>query len=315
MENKPLETKLFYDFCLQLLGFLKSGYTLQEGLEIVSQSNIGGNKLKQFCNYVLSELENGSPLSNILMANPYITVNKKYQQLVASEEKIGTYKKSLAFICKTEKEQRETIQEYLKLSAYPFFIILLCFFGTLFFAHYSQTLIIHATTESIFKSLIYANSFLLCFIFLFCFALYLNHRKSEKLIFLICLDFFLGNTYDLATALENVCVLFSDKTKMKFALGKTITSLRLGISTSQSFSDSHLFNKNEIAKLEPYVLSGKLYDGIKILLKDLNQKDKNNKQIFASFVEPCFIFAAGIYLLIIVVQAILPILISYGGIL
>ena len=56
-------------------------------------------------------------------------------------------------------------------------------------------------------------------------------------------------------------------------------------------------------------------DGIKNVLENLENKSKNLKQIFGSFVEPFLIMGAGIYLLIIIMQAILPFFLLYGGLL
>lgn len=305
----------FYNFSKEILDCLNNNFTLQEALENMSAHKTGGKKLKSFSNYILSELEKGSSLANIFLANPYIILPLKYRQLLASEEKTGDYKKSLTYICNNEREKKESILEYLKISIYPLFIIILCFTGSLFFGYYSKNLAYPEIEISIFKGLMFANIFLFFFLLFFSLVLYLTHRKSEKTIFFICLDFFLRNTYDLTTALENTGLIFKENSKMKYALTKTINDLELGIPISQAFSESLLFTKDEIKKIEVHLRVGKLVDGIRVILEDLDKKAKNLKQVFASLIEPFLIFGAGAYLLIIIMQSILPFFLFYGGLL
>lgn len=104
-----MAANLFYIFCSNLLGFLQGKFSLQESLEIMISHEATGKKIKNFTSYILSELEKGSQFTTILIANPYIVIKKQYQLLFYSEEKTGDYKKSLDYVCKSEKEKNETI--------------------------------------------------------------------------------------------------------------------------------------------------------------------------------------------------------------
>ena len=131
-----MAANLFYMFCSNLLGFLQGKFSLQESLELMSSHEATGKKIKNFTSYILSELEKGSQFTTILIANPYIVIKKQYQLLFYSEEKTGDYKKSLDYVCKSERKN-ETIEEVM-LSLYPLFIILLCIFGSIAFIFYSK---------------------------------------------------------------------------------------------------------------------------------------------------------------------------------
>lgn len=315
LRRNVLINLLLYNFSFHLLAFLKSKYSLQDALLALSEMKTGGKQMKQLSNYILKELENGSSLANILLANPIVWVPKRYRQLMASEEKTGDYKKTLEYICKTEEEKKETIREYLKLSMYPLFIILLCFTGSFVFGNYTKSISNIKMEDLVFRGLFYANMFLVFFLLFFSFIMYLCHRKSEKIILLICLNFFLENSYDLTRALEYTGALLKENSKLKADLQKLITNLHFGMPVIQAFSAVSLFSQEEIKKIERAVLLGHLGDGIKNVLENLENKSKTLKQIFGSFVEPFLIMGAGIYLLIIIMQAILPFFLLYGGLL
>jgi len=310
-----MAANLFYIFCSNLLGFLQGKFSLQESLEIMISHEATGKKIKNFTSYILSELEKGSPFTTILIANPYILIKKQYQLLFYSEEKTGDYKKSLDYVCKSEKEKNETIEEVIKLSLYPLFIILLCIFGSIAFIFYSKDFPVYVQQASVFSGIAYANIFLVFFLLLFAFSFYMLHKKPIKNIFLICLDFFLAQSFDFTTALEYASYVFDDKKNIRQIVLDSLSGLSLGLELSTVFDKTGLFTKSEIKNLELYICKGNLRGGIDIVLKELERKAQKNKDIFISLVEPSLIICAGIYFLLIVIHSLLPYLTFYGGLL
>lgn len=309
-----MRSKLFYDFCNQLLDYLNNDYNLQEALEYLSQGKTVKRKLREFCSYLLLELKKGSLFSAVLLANPYLKLPEKYKALFYSEEKTGNFKKTLSYVCKTEKEKIDSYQELIKLSIYPSIIIILCVVGSFVFSNFSTSF---PTTNkvSVFDGLLYANGFLLLFILSFSFLLYLAQRKSEKNILLICLDFFLGNSYDLITSLEYASVLFEANSKLREKIFHSISDLKLGLPLALVFFESTLFSKVEIEILERHIQIGNIRDGFQAILSKIEKKSETIRQIAKALVEPSLILCAGTYFFIIVVHTILPYFLFYGDIL
>ena len=317
--NKAAATLHFTEVLLTLI---RGKTSLFDSLNILSGEGIN-KQVRESAISLLYILKKGKTLSEgleILRAGK-VLYSPLYLTLIKSGEVTGNIEAVMERIVIDLNRKKNAKSNIINILIYPLLIILLAIAGTFLIIFKGIPLFIlggfispNSVTEMIF-GVILAGLVLISgagLIFMLYFRIFNNDSPEYRIFYL--LDMLLLSHVTLPEALIH-CIQSFGKGK----IARNLTLIKKEISRGISFSNA--FSK--VDKISPYVLGwlqvadkhGNLSEICKYIKNYYEEKDRKQREIASKLIEPLIIILTGIYLLIIIVNVILPILTLTGGIL
>jgi len=277
---------------VSLLGIMKKGKGLSEGLKIVIERKEG----KVFF----------EPL---------------YMTLIAAAELTGNIEAVLERIASDLQRKQRAKENLLGILIYPAAIVFLAVAGTIGIILKGMPLFISAGLLSLnviedakagiglAGLVLLAGGGLLFFVYFKIF----NDDSPESRIFYL-LDFLMKGSITLTDALSQ-CILSLGHTKYGAALVKIKKDIVSGVSFSEAFTKTKCFSPYVLGWLSIADINGNLNEISGSIRDYYLRKESRTREAAAKLIEPAVIVLVGFYVLIIMVTVILPILSYAGGIL
>ena len=317
--NKTAATLYFSEL---LLSLLRGKTTLLDAFHILAGKGIK-KQVRESAVSLLHIMKKGKSLSESLqgLKEGKVYFNQLYLTLIAAAEATGNIEKVLDRIVIDLNRKKKAKENLINILIYPVIIIVLALAGTFAIIFKGLPLFISgsmlsaAEAPDMIFSIIMAGLVLFCgaaLLFSVYFRIFNNDSPEFKIFYL--LDLLLSNNITLLDALS-YCIVTFGKTKYGHNLIAVKKEISAGISFPTAFS--------KVKNLSPYVhgwlsiadRNGNLTEICSYIKDHYADKDKQKRDFATKLIEPMIIVLTGLYLLIIMVNVILPLLTSIGGIL
>lgn len=338
-------SKIIYDFTQNMSSLLCANLTVNESLEICASVNKNCSSL---CKYLLKEISAGTSLASAIEKCDFVNFPPYYKNLVniaqSSGEISSVFEKLFSYL-QAEKKNREKILQSL---LYPLFVIFsticVAFFILIYvYPKFSAILSEFSLSSSeldfsMKKNLVFIRvSIYVFFMMIFMlFCIFCVYKKSENGRFVISKIILhlpgIGRyisyicTKNLVFSLGLLCkngMSFVEALKCasgavsNCAFSRQVQLLSLDLASGKSLSESlekcNFFPENFSSFLKISERTGNLSDCFTQMESYFCSENDIALSRFLSFLEPFFILLAGILLLILVMQLVLPIFNALGG--
>lgn len=248
---------------------------------------------------IYGELLNGQAFSNALKLCPYIDFDMVYISFTAFAERCGCLEKALEFLKKKCLRRSETMSALTGAAVYPIFVVLLALAAGILLCFYSDL-----------KSSFYeAFAFLLffCIIAFFILKKILSANKLYEAF--LAMGFLIKGGESIANAVTAAVNILGFGTKEGKLFAGAGEKLSYGLSLREAFA-INTGNKRLRYLLEEAFFyaenSGGENDVFEKIALWLNSRDEKRRSICLRLIEPVFISGTGIFLLIFLVNLVLP---------
>lgn len=290
---------------------------LKNALFIMAKNTAAKNKTVTLAAANLyTALYNGSSFSNALKICPFIEFGREYISFISFSERTGNLEKTLGFLNKKLQRHEENLIKLKEASVYPLFVICLAVIVGIVLYVYSSSLF-PANQENPAQSQQLLSSLLLSFSFLilFCFVAFAVLRKTlgtNKLYeAFLAAGFLVKGGESLANAVNEAVNILGYDTKEGQLFARAGEKLSYGISLKNAFSlnnkrvsqhaeieDAFFFAENSGAESE-------LFEKIAFCL---NSRDEKRRTVCFKLIEPFFLTGTGIFLMVFLMNWVLPLI-------
>ncbi len=261
-------------------------------------------------------LYNGSSFSNALKVCPFIEFGKDYISFISFAERSGKLEKTLGFLKEKLERNEQNLEKIKEASVYPVFVIILAVVAGISIYFYSASLFSWGNEnpqmmQQLYSSLILSFSFL----FLFCFIAFAVIKKTLGTNRLyeafLATGFLVKAGESLANAVNNAVNILGYDTKEGQLFAKAGEKLSYGISIKNAFSlhAKGIAQSSEIEEAFFYAENSggenELFEKIALCL---NARDEKRRTICFKLIEPFFLTGTGIFLLVFLMNSVLPLL-------
>lgn len=305
---------VFFRFVLVLQDLLSSNIKIQEALELIIKSKRINKDVRKAAQYVLQEMSSGEFFSSSVSKNPYLTVPSKYITLFYSEEKTGSIRNTLNFVVANEQNKKEISGHIIQSAVYPLLILCVSIFGTLLLYRFRSSFF--PDSSQVFMSGIAVS---LCFIFtcisLFGFLTYQIFKDTDTYVFLLILGFFLESGFDTFTSMLSTAMQFYSGSKTRTSILQCVEQLSSGMKLGEAIESLSFLDNNSLLKTDFLQDTGTIVTLVKNEFLREKKRQEQKRAVFLSLCEPVMIMCIGIYLLLLIQWTVLPMMISFGGLL
>ncbi len=293
------------------------GCKLKNALFIMGKNNaVKHNEIALAASNIYMALYNGRSFSNALATCPFIDFGKSYISFISFAERCGCLEQSLGFLKEKLKRQEDNLTKLKEASAYPSFIILLAVATGIVLYIYSSALLSWQEENPVFVhqltvSLIFSFSFLI----FYCFIAFVILRKTfgtNKLYeAFLATGFLVKGGESLANAVKYAVNILGYDTKEGQLFAKAGENLSYGISLKNAFVLNSLSGGQRAEIEEAFFYaenSGGENDVFEKIALCLNSRDEKRRLICFKLIEPFFLTGTGIFLLIFLMNSVLPLL-------
>ncbi len=348
-KTKTYSKKTIIDFTDMFSALLSSGLNVQDSLQICSQSS-SSVQIKNLSSSLLHEVMSGRSLSDSLSMYPS-AFSPLYRGLAKLSEKTGspgTVFNRISEYLHSEEEKRTKITNAV---SYPIFVLCLAIVAclglvTFLIPKMSDMLIalnVNASGQLLGKiNRMYFVLILLIFLVVmfisFSFALSLFYRRSDSvklkvdglalklpilgkyLSFQQTLDFAFAMetmssvTYDLGECLRSSAGSMSNL-RYKLAIQEVIAKIGKGMTLSQAFGTEKIFPDYLCTWIKIGEKSGDILSVFSQIGKYFKNATDNYSKKLLLWIEPLAIILAGGFILILIINFVLPIFTMYGMVL
>lgn len=305
----------FTQILWELIELKKCG--LKNALFIMAKSSSQKNKIITLAAANLyTALYNGSSFSNALKVCPYLEFGKDYISFVSFAERSGSLDKTLGFLKDKLERAEENLSKIKEASIYPSFVIVLAIIAGISLYLYSASLLSWETEnpqiiQQLYSSLILSFTFL----FLFCllaFAVIKKTLGTNKLYeAFLATGFLVKAGESLANAVNNAVNILGYDTKEGQLFAKAGEKLSYGISVEKAFSGNTkgFAQSAEIDEAFFYAENSggenELFEKIALCL---NARDEKRRTVCFKLIEPFFLTGTGIFLMVFLMNSVLPLI-------
>ena len=312
-----MSKKEMLQFTATLSELLESDLTLRASLEIMSQMT----GLKKNCSLAAAEIKSylaeGSRFSIALTKCHALTFDEVYIAFICSAEKSGNLEKTVDFLKRREQGKSNRFGKLLTICAYPSFVIFVTFIGGILVSIFSPQLVSDLTGNFDFEEYkrnvafgcIQANMFLTVVMFAFIKFLHDFLTKNALLDVFKILDFMNESGVDFYTSLETSLLLADKNQKLKNQILKTMEDVSIGKKIGESIGN---FGKNFRLYAQVAECSGNLEKTFKQICHSLESKFSRLEKLSMDLTNPVMILVAGIYIIILLKNIIMPVLFNFG---
>lgn len=290
---------------------------LKNALYIMSKNGSQKNKIISLSAANLyAALYNGSSFSNALKVCPFIEFGKDYISFISFAERSGKIEKTLGFLKEKLERNEQNLEKIKEASIYPAFVIILAVTAGITLYLYSSSLLSRERDnpqmiQQLYSSLILSFSFLLLFC-LIAFAVLKKTLGTNKLYeAFLATGFLVKAGESLANAVSNAVNILGYDTKEGQLFADAGEKLSYGLSVKNAFSlnAKEMGRGVEIEEAFFYAENSggenELFDKIALCL---NARDEKRRTICFKLIEPFFLTGTGIFLLVFLMNSVLPLL-------
>ena len=274
---------------------------LKRALLLMSSSSKGG-VVVHAAKYIYESLLRGEAFSNALKTCSFIEFDGVYVSFLNFAERGGCLENALTFLKKKCERQSENQSRIIEVCVYPLFVILLAVGAGILLSVYSSSLF---TQENIDLKLSLCQAF--AFLFLFCITACLILKQilgTDKLYeAFLAMGFLIKGGESIANAAKAAVNVLGYETKEGMLFARAAEKLSYGLSLREAFS----FNNRILDQAFFYAEnSGGENDVFEKIALWLNTRNEKKRSICIKLIEPVFISGTGIFLLIFLVNLVLP---------
>ncbi|MBO4532679.1 MAG: type II secretion system F family protein [Treponema sp.] len=257
---------------------------------------------------IYSALLNGQEFSNALKVCPYIDFDVVYISFTCFAERCGCLERVLQFLKNKCVRKNENLSTIAGAAVYPVFVIMLAVGAGILLYYYSAATQAAATSDF---NIILLTAF--SFLFSFCAVMILILKKilgTNKLYeAFLAMGFLIKGGECIANAVTAAVNILGFETREGRLFAQAGEKLSYGLSLRESFS-LNTPNQRLRRQLEEAFFyaenSGGENDVFEKIALWLNARDEKRRAICMKLIEPIFISGTGIFLLIFLVNLVLP---------
>ena len=303
-----------------LLILLKGKASIVDALHIMTRDGTEKH-IKGSSSSLLLAMKKGKSLSESLRSinNGRIFFEPLYLTLIAAAELTGNIEAVLERIVIDLRRKQKAKEALVNILIYPSIIVVLAIIGSIIIivkgvpAFVSNGFLLDGiVSEAIFGICMAATVLLFGGIVLFIVYFRIFNNDSPEFRIFYLLDFLLCSNVSLLEALTH-CIISLGQTRYGNALVSIKKNIALGIPFSIAFAKAKHFSPYVLGWLSVAGMHGNICDICGNIKNYYAQKDNKTREIAAKLIEPMVIVLTGLYVLIIMVTAVLPILTSIGG--
>ena len=261
-------------------------------------------------------LFNGSSFSNALKVCPFIEFGRGYISFINFAERCGNLEGTLLYLKEKLKRDENNLTKVKEAAIYPCFVVCLAVaVGIILYTYSASIFSLEQTNpqlmQQLYSSLILSFSFLV----LFCFIAFAVLRKTfgtNKLYeAFLATGFLVKGGESLANAVNDAVNFLGFDTKEGQLFAKAGENLSYGISLKNAFSvnGKGFSRQSEIEDAFFYAENSggenNLFEKIAFCL---NSRDEKRRAICFKLIEPFFLTGTGIFLMVFLMNSVLPLL-------
>lgn len=297
-------TRTLYEICV------KQKISLIRTLEIMSNGN-KHKEIKQTADFLLSELKKGTLFSNALLKNESIIFDSSYVCFIRLAERTGTLEDGILFLEKRCERKERNLNNLIEASVYPLFVIVLCVAGIISVQIISKK--IYEINLFSGENFIFKLIGICCGVCFVCFFMYgllrriLGENKLYEAFLAIGFLIKAGVSVSNAVGYGSYVVGFDSK------LGKIFKTaqerLEYGMDLVSAFGargENCVFSKDVEEAFCYAQLTGSKSDVFEKLAFWIEQSDEKKRKLCFSLLEPVFIAATGLVLILLMVNFLFP---------
>jgi type II secretory pathway component PulF len=319
-------------FFIQALAELSQGGAVP-GMAVRALASLKGmpKPVRAAASEISAMLMSGYRFSSALAACTTADFSEGDIALVRSAEETGNFAQAFRFLAAAKKRKQQAISRLAVSAVYPCFVALLVVAGSaaiLFCARMllplsAGTLDSAAYRAGVRLGIAGAAAFLAAVIAAFLYAAKkLLDAPALSTAFLL-LDFLCSAGIDLSRAVRSVISGISDDPqgggragrKLAAALAQTLENLQNGLPLTAAFAPVSDLSPPIRYQLELAALGGRSGAVFSHIAAALAERDEKRRTVFVQIAEPMMLLAAGLYMLIILQTAVMPLITNYGGLL
>jgi type II secretory pathway component PulF len=277
--------------------------------------------VKAAASEISAMLLSGYRLSSALAACTAADFSSQDISLVQCAEETGNFSQAFRFMTKAKKRREQGGSRLAVSAVYPLFIVLLVFAGSaavLFCADMLLPLSPGAAQSPAYRGSlrlgIGGGAVFLCAVtagFVYAAKRVLEDAPLSSAFLL--LDFLCSAGVDLPRAVNCAVSGISANSKLAAAFIQTQEDLQNGIPLLNAFLPIAEFSPVIRYHLALSALGGKSEGVFSQIAAVLDERDENRRALFARIAEPMMLLSAGVYMLILLQTAIMPLITNYGG--
>jgi type IV pilus assembly protein PilC len=309
-------------FFEMLLALLKGNTSLIDSLHVLASGGIE-KPVRNTAERLLQIMKKGLSFSDSLntLRDGKVRVESLYINLIKAAEMTGTIEAVLERILEDLKRKQQSREAAAGIMVYPAIIIAAACIGTMVIIFKGIPLFTEAgflsgaVLDSAKAGIFYAGMFLLVSGgVLFMVYYYIFGRDSAEFRIFYLLSFLLQGNISVHDALFQ-CIAGAGESKPGKALVLIRKELASGTRISQAFARSAAFSPYISGWLAIAEKSGNFGEACRNIAVYYQNRDTRRRFIASKCIEPAVIIVTGIYLLLLIQSAILPILTHAGGLL
>lgn len=299
-KNKKRFTDLLEEFVC------RKNCDLPKALNLISKTgNQKYKSVKLAGQNLYDSLRQGSTFSSALKTCPFIEFDLLYVSFVSFAERSGFLEQTLIFLKDKCLREEENNSKVIEACLYPAFVIILSVAAALLFFIYSKSF-----TDEIYSSLLFSFYFLI----LFCITAFIILKKilgTNKLYeAFLAAGFLVNGGESLANAVKDAVNILGYESREGQLFAQAGKKLSYGLSLKAAFElDS--WNRSLRSQLEDAFFyaenTGAQKDLFEKIALWLNAKDQKRRAVCLKLLEPFFIAGTGIFLLIFLMNLVLPV--------
>jgi type II secretory pathway component PulF len=309
-------------FVEMLNALVESDVSLIDALHILFQ-NDRRKEIRSVCGSILQNMKRGLGFSDSIgvLAGNRLYFPHLYRILLKAAEITGSLDFALENILRDLKRRQKAQEALAAVMVYPAIIVAIAFAGTMALAFKGIPLfeasgfIPGAMLAGAVRGIVWAGVFLLlCGSILFAVYFHIFGRDSPEYRIFSLISLLLQGNVSLADALSH-CISSMERSKYARALVSVKRDLAVGTKLSQAFAQTSLFPSYVTGWLSVADESGSLGNSFINITDHLARQDENKRAVASKCIEPAVIIITGVYLLLLIVNVVMPLLTSIGGML
>ena len=309
-KNKKKITELLEELVCQ------KAFDLQNALCLLSRVNNKKNTcVVHTAQYLYDSLRHGNSFSLALKTCPFIEFDDLYVSFAAFAERCGQIESTLNYLKKKCIREEENYAAVLQASIYPIFVVLISVISAVGLLCYSKSMWSQNSLGITFSDEIYSSFyFSFCFLIVFCITAFFILRKmlgTNKLYeAFLAIGFLIKGGESLANAVNDATGILGYESREGQLFAKACKKLSYGVGLKSAF-ELEAWNSSLREQLEEAFFyaenSGGKNDVFEKIALWLNAKDEKRREICLKLLEPFFICGTGIFLLVFLMNLVIPI--------
>lgn len=291
---------------------------IQRALFLLSSNTAAKNKnINKTAQFVYESLLNGNSLSDSLKLCPYIEFDLVYISFICFAERCGTIEAALGYLKNKCLRENENYTKVVEASAYPVFVVIMAVAAGILLYSYSFSLVSDLNDQNgqwlnqLISSLILSFTFLILFCITAVFVLRKSLGTNRLYEAFLAAGFLIKGGESLSNAVKDAVNILGYESKEGQLFASAGEKLSYGFGLKDSFS-IHSWNVSLKAELEDAFFyaenSGGESDVFEKIAAWLNSCDEKRRVICFKLIEPFFICGTGIFLMVFLINAVLPLL-------